>query len=139
MDLKEFISATISAIADATTDLQEKYAKDGILVNPPSAQSGADVYQRGSSNYTLRRVQRVVFDVAVTASTEVVAGGGGGVKVWSAEVGGKLEKSSNDERVSRVQFEIPMTYKPTSEEAENIGLKAEEERRSRAALNAVIR
>ena len=136
MDLKEFINATISAIAEATSDLQEKFAKDGIIVNPPSAQSGADVYQPGSSNYTMRRVQRVVFDVAVTASTGAVGGGSGGIKVWSAEVGGKLEKTSMDEKVSRVQFEIPITFKPSVDEAANAKLKVDEERGLQDAISS---
>ncbi|WP_268247445.1 hypothetical protein [Roseobacter sp. MH60115] len=44
MDLKEFIAETISAIADATTDLQEHYTSEDIVINPPSAQSGSEVY-----------------------------------------------------------------------------------------------
>ena len=123
MDLKEFISATISAIAEATSELQVKFANDGILVNPPAAQSGADVYQPGSPNYTMRRVQRVVFDVAVTASNEAVGGGSAGIKVWSIEVGAKQEKTSMQEKVSRVQFEIPMTFKPSVHEATNLAVK----------------
>jgi Trypsin-co-occurring domain 2 len=131
LDLKEFIKATISAIAEATSELQEQFGQDGILINPPSAQSGSDVYQPKSRNYTMRRVQRVSFDVAVTAGTSTSGGGSGGIKVWSAEIGGKLEKSASDERVSRVQFEIPMTLKPSSEEAANMQLNEAEEKRSR--------
>ncbi len=119
MELKEFIAATITAIAEATSELQQKFAPQGIVINPPAAQSGSDVFQQGSANYTMRRVQSVKFDVAVTAASVSSLGGGAGVKVLSMEVGGKGDKTSTDERVTRVQFEIPMTFKPSEEEGAN--------------------
>ena len=63
MELKEFITATMSAIVDATSELQTRYENDGILINPPSSQSGTPVFQPDSAHYTLRRVQNVSFDV----------------------------------------------------------------------------
>ena len=56
LDLKEFIKATISAIAEATSELQEEFGKDGILINPPSAQSGAT-----STSQKAAIIQCVVF------------------------------------------------------------------------------
>ena len=123
MELKEFITATITAIAEATSDLQSALAKNGIIINPPTDQSGSGVFEEKSAEFTLRRVQTVSFDVAVTASTGLSGEGGGGIKVWSAEIGGKIEKSSNDERVSRVQFEIPMTFEPSDDERSNRAVK----------------
>ena len=125
MDLKQFIKATISAIAEASSELQDEFASSGIIINPPSALSGSDVYQPGSSNYTFRRVQNVRFDVAVTAASAAVGGGSAGIKVWSAELGGKAEKTSSDERVSRVQFQIPMTFRASDEEGQNSSAKVD--------------
>lgn len=133
MDLKEFISETVSAIADATTDLQCRYTAEDILINPPSAQSGSDVYQPGSSNYTMRRVQNVSFDVAVTASSETSLEGKAGIRVMSLEIGAKGDKSVSAEQVSRVSFKIPITLKPSSHEAINTAQQDKEIAENEAA------
>ena len=119
MELKEFIEKTICAIVDSTSDLQAKYESDDVIVNPPSAQSGSDVFQKGSSNYTMRRVQNIAFDVAVTASSETAVGGKGGIKVIAVEIGAGKEKSILAEQVSRVSFNIPITLKPSADERVN--------------------
>ena len=120
MELKEFISQTISAIADATSELQDKYIADDIIINPPSAQSGSDVYQPNSKNYTMRRVQNISFDVAVTASSENAGEGGAGIKVLSIDIGGKASVSNSAEQVSRVSFSVPITLKPSVDERKNV-------------------
>jgi len=123
MDLKEFIEETISAIADATSELQEKYSPDDVLINPPAAQSGSEVYHDGSANYTFRRVQSIEFDVAVTAASEKTGKGKAGIKVLSIELGGEGGKSLTAQQVSRVSSSVPMTLKPSEHETANIGEK----------------
>lgn len=125
MDLKEFIAETISAIADATSELQQKYSDKDILINPPSSRSGNDVYQPDSENYTMRRVQNISFDVAVTASSETSGEGKAGIKVLSLDIGAKAGKSIAAEQVSRVSFSIPLTLHPTHHEAQNADVKSE--------------
>ncbi len=129
MDLKEFILETISAITDATSELQKKYSDDDVIINPPSALSGKDVFQTGSSNYTMRRVQNISFDVAVTASSEKAGGGEAGIKVLSIELGADGRKTVSDEQVSRVSFEVPMTLKPSGHEAKNMAKRVSEEQK----------
>lgn len=124
MDLKEFVKETISAIADATIELQEQYKENQVLVNPPAAQSGTDVYQEGSANYTFRRVRDVEFDVALTIGAETGGKGKAGLKVFSAEIGGSVENTKSQEQVSRVKFSIPLSLPPTDQEAVNARLKA---------------
>ena len=119
LELKEFIKQSISAIVDATSDLQDKYSDMGILVNPPSAQSGNEVYQPGSSNYTMRRVKNVAFDVAVTAESGNKAEGGAGIQVFAVKIGAKGEITNASASVSRVSFEIPIALRPTNDEATN--------------------
>jgi Trypsin-co-occurring domain 2 len=130
LNLKEFITETISAIAEATSDLQAKYASEGILINPPAPQSGGPVYQPGSPNYTMRRVQNIQFDVAVTAASETAGGGKAGIKVLSMEIGGSGERTTSSEQVSRVKFEIPLTLKPSEDEKDNTVAKAARQARS---------
>ncbi|MEX1034408.1 MAG: hypothetical protein WDZ54_00520 [Sneathiella sp.] len=120
MDLKEFIVETISAIADATNELQTSYENDEILVNPPTSQSGENVYLEGSGHYAFRHVRDVDFDVALTASSSLDAKGKAGLKVFSVEVGGGGGASKAQEQVSRVQFSIPIALKPTASEGNNL-------------------
>ena len=127
MDLKEFISETISAIADATSELQAKYETEDVIINPPSAQSGGEVFQLESANYTMRRVQNIAFDVAVTAASEGKGGAKAGIKVLSIEIGADGAKSVKAEQVSRVSFQIPVTLKPSKQEAVNQKAKRNKE------------
>lgn len=134
MELKEFIKQSIQAIADATSELQDHYSGQGILINPPSAQSGNDVYQPGSSNYTMRLVKNVVFDVAVTVGSEDAVSAGAGIQVFSAKIGGQAEKTDASETVSRVSFEIPITLRPTDDETQNTKIGEEEKRGQDGAM-----
>ncbi|WP_109464019.1 trypco2 family protein [Albibacillus kandeliae] len=128
MDLKEFIQETISAIADATSELQERYTEKEILINPPSALNNHTTYSPESRNYTYRRVQDIEFDVAVSASSEKSVGGKGGIKVLSVELGAQGEIAKADEHVSRVHFKIPITLRPSDKEKENRERKEEADR-----------
>jgi len=130
MDLKDFITETIRAITDATSELQETYEPQDIIINPPSAQSGSDVYQQGSPNYTMRRVQNVAFDVAVSASSESDKGGKAAINVLSLTLGAEASKAVSAEQVSRVSFSIPMTLKPSKDEGKNIAKREQEKSES---------
>lgn len=136
MELKEFIKEAISAIAEATKELQQTYEKDGVVINPPSAQSGSDVFQEDSTNYTFRRVQNVEFDVALTVGEAKGESGKGGLKVFSVELGGSIQKDKSSEQVSRVRFTVPLTLRPSKFEAQHKTLKAQEEARQMAAIQA---
>ena len=124
MELKEFIETTVSAIVDASSGLQQKYQSDDVIVNPPSAQSGSDVYQAGSRNYTMRRVPNIEFDVALTVGSEQGGGGKAGIRVFAAELSGEAKQNSSSEQVSRVPFQVPITLKPSTHEKANTKLRA---------------
>ncbi|MDE3240925.1 MAG: hypothetical protein KGN33_18365 [Paracoccaceae bacterium] len=117
MELKEFIEETISAIADATMDLQAKYAEDGVVVNPPTDGRGNEAFEEGGASYTYRRVQNVAFDVALTVSSEKKGQAGGRIKILAAEVGANGSANASSEQVSRVQFSVPVSLTPSSLEA----------------------
>lgn len=129
MDLKEFITETITAIVDSTTELQEKYATEDIVINPPSAQSGTDVFQMESRHYTMRRVKNIEFDVAVSASSTTEGAGKASIQVLSIGIGGSKSKAASSEQVSRVSFSVPLTLKPSSHEERNNTLKKAHENR----------
>lgn len=119
MELKEFIKETISAIAEATNELQKELAPEGVLVNPPTNGRDQNTFVEGDDRYHHRPVRDVEFDVALTV--EKSGGGSTGVKakiaIFEANVGGELSGSS--QQVSRLKFTVPLALKATDEETKN--------------------
>ena len=119
MNLKEFITETISAIVEATSDLQGEYERRGMIINPPVSVRERDLYEEGSAAHTYRRVEVVEFDVAVTASRETGGGGKAGLKILSVEAGVDGKHAAKSENVSRVRFSIPIAMQPSGAERSN--------------------
>ena len=139
MELKDFIIASVAAIIEASKELSEKYSPLGVILNPPAYKTGDNVSQTNSGIYTYRRVQDVEFDVALTASSSSSGGAGGGIKIFSAEVGAHGEVSKLNEQISRVRFKIPLALAPSIQEGENIEQKKlESDKREQQRLNARI-
>ncbi|MCF7726363.1 hypothetical protein [Sulfitobacter sp. M22] len=136
MDLKEFITETITGIIEATNELQEKWSDDGVIVNPPIDYKQSGVFDEGSTVNIYRQIQNVNFDVAVTAAAKTGGGGRAGLKVFSAEVGVDGTHTRQNEEISRVQFSIPLTLRASDAEGVNRGaLKAAGERRAAGRAN----
>ena len=124
MELKEFITETISAIIQATEELKQEFKEAAVVITPPAALSGSDVYKDGSGNYVYRHVKDVNFDVAVTIGNDAEGSGRAGIKVFQIEVGAGGKVTASSEQVSRVQFAIPIAM--TNSEAEQKNLAARE-------------
>jgi hypothetical protein len=129
MELKEFITETISAITDATIELQKKYDATDVLIYPPSDGPGSKTYQEASAAHTYRHVKDVEFDVALTVGTATEGGGKAGIKVMSLDIGAGGGVAKSSEQISRVHFSIPLAL--THKEAENKNLEAERKRQAR--------
>lgn len=119
MDLKEFIKETIVGIVEASRELQERFEKDGVIINPPVSLKERDLYEHEDTRHRYRRVETIEFDVAVTASSESSGGGKAGLKVLSFEAGGEGRHLRQNEQVSRVKFSLPLVLSPASIEGEN--------------------
>jgi hypothetical protein len=119
MELKDFIKETITAIAQATIELQRELGSEGILVNPPTNGRDENTFVEADDRYHHRPVRDVEFDVALTV--EKSGGSSAGVKakvaIFEASVGGELSGSS--QQVSRLKFTIPLALKATEEETKN--------------------
>jgi hypothetical protein len=97
MDLKEFISQTISDIVSGIEESSRKLEKDGRRVR---------LFSPGKTD-----VRHVEFDVAVTASNGESGdiGAEGGIKVWGiAQAGSKAgyKQETHDSTVSRIKFGV---------------------------------
>ena len=101
MELRDFVRDSLvqlmCGITDAQNELMKSNGASGV-VNPIWND------QKNLNNHT----QLVNFDIAVTASDQTTTGGHGGIKVWSVEIGGKLETLGVQSSVSRIAFSVPV-------------------------------
>ena len=128
MDLKEFITETITGIVEATSELQQKYEEKGVIINPPLSLQDPKLYQEGGPSHIYRSVETVEFDVAVSAETETGGGGKVGLRILSVEAGADGTHNARNETVSRVKFSVPIALHPSDAERSN---RTESEKRHR--------
>lgn len=110
MELKEFVKTAISDITGAVSELQSEL-HNGTVVNPTLA--------RGEDNKSLlienevRMIERLNFDVAVTASesSDTEGGAKAGISIFGAKVG--IESTASTEHASRITFSIPIVMPST--------------------------
>jgi len=111
MDLREFVSETLTQIANGAASAAEAVRKVGGVVNPSMVSPGFDpdtthyfgTFGDGQSVFLIE------FDVAVTASDATEGGASAGIKVlsaFSAKIGGSA--SSTTESTSRIRFKVPL-------------------------------
>ena len=98
MDIKEFVSETLSQIIDGVVDVQQRSKEKNAVVAPFYG------YQ-----------QKVCFDVAVTVVEGKEVTGKAGISVWSIGAGASGKSETSSSTVSRIQFEIPIELPKGSE------------------------
>lgn len=96
MELETFISKTLIDIYNGVKKANEELCKDG--------------YKPFMLGYAHTADETILFDVAVTASSERTKGGNATIKVFSLELGGKKDSSLSQEKVSRIQFRVRPDY-----------------------------
>lgn len=101
MELKEFITQTLVQIQQGVQDAiaQQSTGANNGIINP--------VFSMYDS-VGKEQIQKVEFDVAVTATDKSSGGGKAGIKVFSVELGGEGSKGSESSVASRVKFTIPL-------------------------------
>lgn len=107
MELKTFIKQSLLDISEAIDEIQENNSS-GIVVNPIASNNGKNnlTYVNGKSV----SIKEIKFDVAVIASNDIKAEGGGGINVIGAKFGASGEVLDKNETASRIQFEIPVAF-----------------------------
>lgn len=110
MELKEFIKTAITDITEAVSELQSEL-NNGTIVNPTLAQGehGQQIWIENE----VRTIERLNFDVAVTATESSSADGEAkaGISIFGAKMGTGL--ASKKENVSRLTFSIPLVFPST--------------------------
>lgn len=106
MKLKDFIKTAITDITSAVSELQGSL-ENGAIINPglPKEIPGQTI----TEGLSVRKIETIKFDIAVTASTDKTAKGSMGITVLGASVG----KKSVAEESSRLTFDIPVVF-PTA-------------------------
>jgi hypothetical protein len=100
MDLKDFVADVISQIQDGVTEAIRRHDERGTVgrINPKFPEDNwKDL------------VQKIDFDIAITASGKTSGEGSGGVQVHFFNTSGKLSKSHENSMTNRIKFTIPVS------------------------------
>lgn len=100
MELKEFISSSLTQIMEAVQEAQVNWGQ--------SSGKGAINPAWDSTERLRDHTQNVEFDIAVTTEQTKSGKGEAGIKVFSASVGAKGEVASGHSSVSRIKFAVPI-------------------------------
>ena len=115
MDLKDFITKTISDIIDGVNDSKSIATSKNCIINPVffgSDKASKDVVSRHTINGR-QTVTSIDFDVALTVSNTSELGLDGGVTIPMLKVGSKGSVADKYENVSRVKFSINIVLPTT--------------------------
>jgi hypothetical protein len=100
MDLKTFISEALVQIQEGVQDaIDKRMASD---TNTGAINPQFEPFEEGREGL----VEKVHFDVAVTATSGESAGLGGGISVLQLSAEARKSKSKEDSSVSRIQFSV---------------------------------
>jgi hypothetical protein len=104
VDLKDFVSQTLTQIIEGVKAAQEAAKEHGAEVNPDTA-GGVGSHMTSMSGKNLRNVE---FDVALTVAEGTGTKGGIGIVAGAFALGSSGQSTSQNSSVSRVQFSVPL-------------------------------
>lgn len=122
MDIQEFVENTLVQIIKGVEDARKKLGPVvGDNINPWIQKSNS-VGPKGANYvaHSAQLVHMVDFDIAVTADSTSDAGGKVGLKIAGiGEIGGGGISVNRDTVVSRVKFQVPITFPEPQVPAKN--------------------
>jgi hypothetical protein len=112
MKLDEFITSSLKSIVKGIKDSQEDCKQNGALINPHIGKWDMEKIetQYVKDEEGARRISKVDFDIAVTASNSSETGGGAGINVYAMKLGGKISDTEKNETVSRIKFDVNIVF-----------------------------
>jgi hypothetical protein len=108
MNLRDFISETLTQIAEGVKDAQGKSSTHGSRINPKLTTAAHNAIQHGLMFASGSATQLVHFDVALTAIEGTGTKGGIGVFAGAVSLGASGQSKTENASVSRVQFVVPV-------------------------------
>lgn len=132
MDLKTFITETLCQIQEGVQDAIKRRVESGGggAINPSYSSYGED---------TRQIVEKVVFDVAVTASEGSETSGKGGLQVWGLNANAEAKGTRDQQVVSRIQFSVPIVAPTSVIEQDRTAAETAEKKRREDAQSEMIR
>lgn len=115
MELKTFITQTLTEIIDGVSDAQKYALEKGAKVNPEKLSLIKSNTNQSTFSDSRREnyAQIIEFDVAITANEDMKDKGGIGVFAGAFGIGGQMENQEFNSRMSRIKFTVPI-FLPTS-------------------------
>jgi hypothetical protein len=115
VELKQFISATLTAIVDGVADAQKKTDASGAFVNPGGLMRTTSSIGENATwdNRTNNFARLVSFDVAVTVEEGTSTNAKIGVAAGIFGLSAKGSSDNKEQALHRIQFSIPVLL-PTS-------------------------
>lgn len=104
MELKEFIKDSIVQIIDAVGEAKEAHSE---LVSPVSNNKN----NRSETIRNRKLIHDIKFDIAVTVEEENGSDGKGKISVLGASIGGGISEKDKLTTVTRIKFDVPVSYK----------------------------
>lgn len=112
MELKEFVTSTLTQIVEGILEAQRNVAQTGGIICPGKRDKDGTVAYLEKDLKTERSVSvhKVLFDVAVSVSSKKEGGLDAGIVVLGMNFGGKGKAEKGNESISRLQFEVPVSF-----------------------------
>ncbi|MGH2620080.1 MAG: hypothetical protein ACRDHG_05855 [Anaerolineales bacterium] len=107
IELKDFISNTLTQLIDGISIAQEYAQVNGAIINPAD-RFPSNFEKMSRTDKGLRLVHIIEFDVAVTVAENKQLKGGIGIVVPELSLGYQGMMDNQKSSVSRVQFSIPI-------------------------------
>lgn len=116
MELKEFVSSTLTGIVEGVLDAQRKTCPLGAIISP-----GCMMNEKGEHRMVVIErvngkdsrsvaVSTISFDIAVVLSEKDGKKGGGGISVFNVRADGELKKEKSSENASRIKFDLNVSW-----------------------------
>lgn len=106
MDLQTFIKETLCQISNGMIEAQEALRDSGVRINPPYMYEGGEYLTAEHKSITVRSLQKIDFDIAVTASKKQQAEGKLSIEIFSAKIGGDGSVEKANSSASRISFQL---------------------------------
>jgi hypothetical protein len=114
MELKEFISQTLVQIAEGISEANEQLSASDAVVNPPnvsvSNSSSNPLYGTIKKDFesTFTPVQKIDFDISVTATKGSGTNGGIKIGIGTISLGSEGRSENENQANNRIKFSVPM-------------------------------
>lgn len=109
MDLRDFVSETLTQIVDGVKSSQDKAIESGAMVNPKLSTSWEQAGKHGFLKIGDGYAQIVQFDVALSVTEGTGTKGGIGVFAGAINLGSSGQSNNENSSVSRVKFCVPLS------------------------------